>query len=331
MRCLTLALCLALCGCAAWRLPSVDSPAGHGVPFARFLIELEAEAIARGLDADVIRASYRGATPAPLPDLRKAELNQAEFNDTLANYMSRAVSVARVKRGQAMLAQHRVALAQQEEATGVPAALMVALWGLESDFGRNSGSLPLLPSLISMAYQSPRSAMFRQEVFAAMQLGKKTGQNLPDLTGSWAGATGQCQFMPSNVLKYARDGNADGRIDIWGTPADVFASTANFVKVLGYRPAQPWRWQVVKAPDLKGITLNARGLSEPMTQAEWARRGLKTKQKVLPSTPLRFYRPEGSDDAFMVGPNYEAILSWNYSSYFATSVFMLADELRKAH
>jgi membrane-bound lytic murein transglycosylase B len=326
---LPLLVCVLLVGCAAWRPQSGDSPQAHGVRFNQFLVQLEAEAIARGLQAELIRQSYGAQTPAPLPELRKAEQNQAEFTDTLANYTSRAVSAARVARGRELMAEHAVTLAKLERHMGVPASLMVALWGLESDFGRNAGNLPLLPSLISMAYKSPRSAMFRNEVFAALQIPARTGQDVTRLTGSWAGATGQCQFMPSNVLKHARDGNADKRIDIWGTPADVFASTANFIRQLGYQPTQPWRWRTTEHLDLSGIEINIRGLSEPLTRAEWAKRGLQQGVKVPPTTKLRYYQPEGGDAIYMVGPNYEAVLSWNYSSYFATSVFMLADELAK--
>jgi len=263
-----------------------------------------------------------------LPELRKAEQNQAEFTDTLANYTGRAISPARVARGKALLHEHAAALAKVERHSGVPASLLVALWGMESDFGRNAGSLPLLPSLISMAYKSPRHGMFRKEVFAALQIPGRTKQDLTNLKGSWAGATGQCQFMPSNVLKHARDGDGDGVIDIWGTPADVFASTANFMRALGYQSGQPWRWAVNEPLNLAGIDVNVRGLSEPLTQAEWAKRGLK-KLNLSANTKLRYYRPEGEVQAYLVGPNYNAVLGWNYSSYFATSVFLLADQLAK--
>jgi membrane-bound lytic murein transglycosylase B len=324
MQMLPLVVCLLLAGCAAWRPQGGDSPQAQGIKFNTFLVKLEAEAIARGLNADLIRQSYGSQTPAPLPELRKAEQNQAEFTDTLANYTSRAVNPNRVARGRALMAAHATTLAKIEKSTGVPASIVVALWGLESDFGRNAGNLPLLPSLISMAYKSPRSQMFRAEVFAALQL-----PDTSNLKGSWAGATGQCQFMPSNVLKHARDGNADGRIDIWHTEADVFASTANFIKHLGYQPKQPWRWRTTEKLNLGGLEINIRGLSEPLTRAAWAKRGLQQSVKVPPTTKLRYYQPEGGTAVYLVGPNYEAVLSWNYSSYFATSVFMLADELAK--
>jgi membrane-bound lytic murein transglycosylase B len=330
MQMLPLLVCVLLASCAAWRPQGGDSPQARGVRFHQFLVQLEAEAIARGLNAELLRQSYGGQPPAPLPELRQAEQNQAEFTDTLANYTSRAVSAARVARGRALMAEHATTLAKIERNTGVPANLMVALWGLESDFGRNAGNLPLLPSLISMAYKSPRSAMFRNEVLAALQIPAKTGQDVTQLKGSWAGATGQCQFMPSNVLKHARDGNADERIDIWGTPADVFASTANFIRQLGYQPTQLWRWRTTERLDLSGLDVNIRGLSEPLTRADWAKRGLQQGVKVPPTTKLRYYQPEGGEATYLVGPNYEAVLSWNYSSYFATSVFMLSEALAKA-
>ncbi len=327
MKFYVLALCVLLVGCAAWREAGNGSPQGRGQSFESFLVQLEAEAIARGLDATPLRASFGTNTPAPRPELRKAENNQAEFTDTFANYTARVVNPTRVARGRALMAEHKAVLNRIERQTGVPASLIVALWGIESDFGRNAGNLPLLPSLISMAYKSPRHSMFRNEVLAALQIGRHTGQDVTTLKGSWAGATGQCQFMPSNVLKHARDGNGDGRIDIWSTPADVFASTANFLKVLGYQPTQPWRWQVKERLDMTGVSLNARGLSEPLSQAAWAKHGLLTSVKVTPATLLRYYQPEGGQEVYLVGPNYEAVLGWNYSSYFATSVFLLSEEL----
>jgi membrane-bound lytic murein transglycosylase B len=299
-----------------------DSPQSRGQSFKHFLIGLEAEAKSKGLPYQVLRASYGTTKPAPLPKARKAETKQAEFTGTLEAYLNRAVSPARVARGKALLAEHRRTLKKLEKTYGVPPELMMALWGIESDYGRNTGTMPLIPTLTSMAYKSPRHALFRREVFAALQL-----DNSVNLKGSWAGATGQCQFLPSNVLAHARDGNADGTIDIWRNEADTFASSANFIRHLGYTPNQPWRWHVQGTIDMQGIALNARGLSEPMPLAAWQARGLKTAVKLPSPTPLRLYQPMANGDYYMVGPNYEAVLAWNYSSFFATSVFTLAAKI----
>ena len=323
-----LGLSLAMASCAVWHEPidTNGSPQAQGQSFRSFLIDLEAEAIARGLPSEKIRASYGTTPPAPLPEARKAEKSQAEFNGNLSTYLMRAVSPARVQRGIAFAKQHIAILKQIEKREGIPANLLVALWGMESDYGRNAGSMPLIPTLASMAYKSPRHAMFRSEVFAALQL-----ENAETLKGSWAGATGQCQFMPSNVLKHATDGNADGQIDIWGTEADVFASTARFMKALGYQPGKPWRIALNKAPELNGITINGRGLSEPLSLQEWRQRGAKGKFQGFGNTEkFRAYQPDGPNGTtYLTTPNYEAVLGWNYSSFFATSVFTLAEAIRK--
>jgi membrane-bound lytic murein transglycosylase B len=320
MKSLFLICALLLTGCATWRMGSSDSPADRGENFKQFVVGLEAEAIARGLDAELIRQSYGNQTPAPLPEARKAETTQAEFNGFLATYVNRAVNPARVARAQALLAEYATTLAKVNKKTGVEPAMMVALWGMESDFGRHIGSMPLLPTLISMAYKSPRHTMFRAEVFAALQI-----PGVVNKKGSWAGATGQCQFMPSNVLKYATDGNGDGRADIWGTEADVFASTATFIKALGYTPGQPWRVAVKTPLDMTGIALNTRGLSAPISLAEWRHRGFVGNVAL---GKYRYYVPEGATGpAFLTAPNYDAILDWNYSSFFATSVFTLAERV----
>lgn len=320
MRCAILGVCLLLAGCSS--LGGNGSPQARGVRFVSFYAGLEQEIKAQGLDVHVLRASYGGAKPAPLPDARKAEKTQAEFTGALDGYVNRAVTAARVAKGKALLAEHKQILQKIEAQYGVPAELIVALWGMESDYGRHQGTMPLLPTLVSMAYKSPRYDMFERELFVALKL-----KGIENVKGSWAGASGHCQFMPSNIVKHGRDGNGDGRVDIWNTPSDAFASTANFVRALGYVQGQPWHWDVKKAPDLEGISLNERGLSEPLIATQWQARSVNIKG-VSGQTKLRFYKPR-EGEIMMVGPNYEALLGWNYSSFFATSVWMLAERIGK--
>jgi membrane-bound lytic murein transglycosylase B len=312
-------VCLLMAGCAGFGGGSNTSPQAKGVKFSTFYAALEQELKAQGFDADVLRASYKGAKPAPLPYARKAEKAQPEFTNTLPIYMKRAVSEARIARGKALLVTHQAKLKDVEAETGVPVELIVALWGMESDYGRQKGTMPLLPTLVSMAYKSPRHAMFKRELLMAMRL-----EGIENVKGSWAGASGHCQFMPSNIVKHGRDGNGDGRVDIWGTEADAFASTATFLRALGYQPDQPWFVPLDRKPNVVSVKVNERGLSDPLSAEAWRARGVKD----LNAGEWRFYAPEGMPMR-MVGPNYEALLGWNYSSYFATSVWMLAERLRE--
>ncbi len=318
---LTLGLVALLASCAGMDGKNT-SPHAKGVSFERFYAALEQEVKAQGLDVELLRASYDGITPAPLPGARKAEQNQPEQTNTLPTYMRRAISEARVVRGKAFMLHYHEKLAQIERETGVRPELIVALWGMESDYGRQQGTMPLLPTLVSMAYKSPRHAMFKREVFMALRL-----EGVETVKGSWAGASGHCQFMPSNIVKHGRDGNGDGHVDIWLTPADAFASTANFLSYLGYVPNQPWSFTLQEAPNLAGVTVNERGLSDPLPASQWRARGVKGLSPDV-AGEWRFYRPEGLPMR-MVGPNYEALLGWNYSSYFATSVWILAERLKE--
>lgn len=319
MKWLALGCCLLIVGCAGFGGGSNTSPQAKGVKFSTFYAALEQELKAQGFDIGVLRASYKGVKPAPLPDARKAEKSQPEFTNTLPIYLNRAVSDDRVARGRVLLAKHQLILSEIERETGVPAELIVALWGMESDYGRHQGTMPLLPTLVSMAYKSPRHAMFKRELFMALRL-----EGVEHVKGSWAGASGHCQFMPSNIVKHGRDGNGDGRVDIWATEADAFASTAKFIRALGYMPNQPWFVSLDKKPNVGGVKVNERGLSDPLSAEAWRNRGVKD----LNAGEWRFYAPEGMPMR-MVGPNYEALLGWNYSSYFATSVWMLAERLKE--
>jgi membrane-bound lytic murein transglycosylase B len=320
MKWLALGVLLLVAGCAGFGGGNT-SPQAKGVNFATFYEALEQEVKAQGLGVRVLRASYQGAKPAPLPDARKAEKSQPEFTNTLTVYMNRAVSDARVARGKALLVRHQEILNQIQKETGVPAELIVALWGMESDYGRHKGTMPLVPTLVSMAYKSPRHEMFKRELFMALRL-----EGVEAINGSWAGASGHCQFMPSNIVKHGRDGNGDRLVDIWNSEADAFASTANFIRALGYAPNQPWFLPLEKTPDLSGVHVNKRGLSDLMEADAWRTRGVDVLNRV--DGKWRYYKPEGLPMR-MVGPNYEALLGWNYSSYFATSVWMLAERLRE--
>lgn len=321
----------ALASCAT-TAPQDSAYAPHDAKFDAFFKALETEAKAKGLDASLLRKAYPAA-PAPLASVAKASANQPEFTRTFDAYVGQMLSSVRIARGQELLAQHATELDKVATETGVPQGVMVALWGIESNYGKNQGSTPIIPALVSLAYQSNRAAYFKNELFAALTLAQREGLNPQEWRGSWAGASGQCQFMPSNILRNGRDGNGDGHVDIWqlrgeNGEADVFASTASLLLHKGWQAGQPWRILAPEGLLLNGVKINDRGLSDPLPAAQWEKRGL-AQTHYKPTDKLRYYQPQAGGPAWMVGPNFQAILNWNNSSYFAFSALSLADTLQQ--
>lgn len=331
-RWLPVTLLLVLGGCTT--LAEKDAEAVRpSAAFSQFFKQLEHDVTAEGLRVEALRATYPAEDfpfgPAPLPRVQAARNNQPELVQTFGTYVQRMVSDPRIASGRAQLVTHAEALQGIQQTYGVPAEVLVALWGIESNFGRNQGAERVIPALVTLAWQSNRPAYFRREALQALRVAEVSGIAPADLRGSWAGALGQCQFMPSNYLKLARDGDGDGRVDIWDNVDDVLASTANYLNERGWQPGVTWRMDVPKAPRLKGVLVNERGLSAPLGVKEWAGRGVPAE--ILAAFPadakLRWYQPDKEANGMLLGPNFEVILDWNNSSYFAYSVLALADAL----
>lgn len=323
-------LALLLAGCVSLSNGALSTNEA-GVRFTSFYAGLKAEAKAKGYDPALLDAAYGTQPPAPVPQVMTSHKAQPEFNRTFEGYTGPMLSADRVAKARAMQTTYAADLAKAEARTGVPSGLIVALWGIETSYGKAQGGHPIIPALVTLAWQAPapRNTYFKKELFAALEMVKRTGMPPAQLTGSWAGATGQCQFMPSNYLAYGTDGNGDGQVDIWHTPADVFASAATLMKANGWKPGTPWRI-ALNQPATAALHLNVRGLSAPHTLAEWKKHGLKIHPKGFAEGDMfRFYQPQPESPAFLVGPNFEAVLKWNKSSYFAFSALSLADMLTK--
>lgn len=299
--------------------------------FQTFYANLKKEAAAKGHKPELLDAAF-GGTPAPITTVLEAEQTQPETTRTFSAYVGPMLSSARIEAAKQHLSDHRRALENISQHTGVPVGTIVALWAIETNFGARQGENPILPSLITLAWKSQRADFFRKEVYAALGVLEKTGMQPAELKGSWAGAMGQCQFMPSSYLAYATDGDGDGKADIWNNEEDVFASTATFLKAKGWKASQPWRIPLAGVPNTEGVTVNARGLSDPIPLADWKKRGAKpapgSSFKNLPSYALsRTYEPEPGGPVSLLGPNFDVLLKWNNSSYFAYSVLSLSDIL----
>ena len=295
--------------------------------FAVWLQDVRAEARTLGVQPQTIDAALTGLRPVP----RVVELDRKQPDDTLpyAQYFDRTLPSARIQRGVRLLQEHRVLLREISQRYHVPPGMLVALWGLETDFGRMTGNFPVLASLATLAYDGRRSALFRRELFEALKI-LDAGDIRPEvMTGSWAGAMGQNQFMPSSFLQYAVDYDGDGRRDIWTTLADVFASTANYLTRSGWREGEPWGHRIVLPPGYDVAVQGGTGTSKSV--AEWQALGVQRLDggALAPGTePASLVVPGGAvQTAFLVYANYQVIMKWNRSNYFALTAGRFADQL----
>ena len=306
-------------------------------PFDAWLDELRSEAASRGISPAIIERALTGV--APVEQIIQRDRTQAEFTLDLDAYLKRRLTPGTVRMAQRMTIRHRTLLNRVDAQYGVPARMLVALWGLESDFGRFTGVRPTVPTLVTLAYDSRRGPLFRNELFTALQIVERGDVPLDEMRGSWAGALGQPQFMPSSYLLYAQDFDGDGRRDIWKSQPDVFASIANYLEQHGWTKGEAWGREVKlttaaeKALDtLPRRTEGCRAqrvMTEPKPLKEWRRLGVRTSSGgPLPSAgPMASFLQIGRR-AFLVYRNYEALLAYNCSHNYAVSVAFLADRLR---
>ena len=322
------AIAALLAGCAGQQLGRNNDG------FDAFYKKFRAQVAAQGINPQLLDQSFSG-TPAPLPGVLDHEQNQPEVKQTFAGYLRIMLSETRRQKGEAMLHQYDAELSRISSQTGVPAEVIVALWGIESNYGAGMGGYPTIPALTTLAWASKRGDFFGREAVNALKVAQQEGFPPSRLTGSWAGAMGGCQFMPSTYLKYAKDGDGDGKADIWSNPLDVFASTANYLHSLGWKAGQPWRIRAQVSVELpEDAKFNERGLSSRQTIAQWQKWGVVSRGGSFAAfggtgTLTRIYRPMGADGpTYMLGPNVDAVLGWNNSSYFAASVFLLAESIR---
>lgn len=316
-----LPLLLGLVPFAAWADPAFD----------RCLAGLQTQAAAKGVDAASFQRFTAGlaADPSVLPLLDA----QPEFTTPIWDYLASLVDSQRVSDGQAMLVTHRELLTRLSEQTGVDPATIVAVWGVESDYGRITGKRPLLVSLATLSCAGRRQPFFRGEFLALLGL-LQQGDLAPEgLTGSWAGAFGQTQFMPSTYARIAVDGDGDGRRDLVASIPDALASTANYLVKAGWERVRPWGMEV-RLP--AGFDANKAGRTRRQPLQAWQAAGLLgTDGKPLAPTGLpaetaaALLLPAGpTGPAFLVFRNYDAIYAYNAAESYALSIALLADRLR---
>lgn len=294
--------------------------------FDIWLRDLRQEAQAQGISRSILSQALDGVKP--IPKVLELDRKQPEKTVTFEQYKKNVVTPDRVRKGRALMAKHRDVLDKVAAKYGVQPRFIVALWGIETSFGQNTGGFKIVDALATLAYDGRRSEFFRKELIEALKILNEKHIQPSHMKGSWAGAMGQCQFMPSSFMRLAVDFNGDGRRDIWETEADVFASAAHYLASFGWKGDETWGREVRLPRKFSG---QLTGLDVKKTLKEWQGLGVRKADGTdLPSADLvaSIVLPDGTGGAaFIVYDNYRAIMKWNRSLYFATSVGLLADRI----
>ena len=293
--------------------------------FEDFLNQVRKTATEQGVSKATIDKAFFGLTPNP--DILKSDSAQAEFNQNFWHYVNKRVSQVRLNNGNDTLKQNALLLNKTSQKYGVPTHILVAFLGLESNYGNYMGNKNLVRSLATLAFDPRRSGFFTKEFIALLKLIDKNTIPL-DAKGSWAGAMGAVQFMPTNVIAYGVDANNNGKVNLWNDKEDIYASAANFLKKLGWKKREKWGRE---ASIPKNFDYRLTGLEKKKTVNEWAALGvLRGNGSRLPNSNFKssLIVPMGHrGPAFLVYRNFDVILGWNRSILYALSVAYLSDRL----
>jgi lytic murein transglycosylase len=293
--------------------------------FAQWVAGFRESARAAGIDDATLAATLDGARYVP----RVVELDQAqpEFTRSVWSYLDGLLTPQRIAQGQDALSRVRPEADAAAARYGVPPSLLVAIWGIESNFGANYGDIPTIDALATLGFEGRRESWARGELLAALRIVQHGDIDRAHMIGSWAGAMGQTQLLPSNYLAYAVDADGDGRRDIWSSMADVLATTANFVARSGWRPGEPWGVEVRLPP---GFDPGRADDSIRQSATQWAIEGVQAMDgtPLPPMTDAAILLPAGQrGPAFMVGAGFRAILRYNNSTSYALAVGLLSQRL----
>ena len=294
--------------------------------FAAWLQALRLEARQQGISEQTVQAALTDVQP--IPRVIELDRRQPEFTQTFLDYLNDRVTPQRIARGREMLRKHRVLLAQVYKKYRIPPRYLVAFWGLETNFGKHLGAFPVVNSLATLAFDERRSDFFRQELLDALLILDQGHVSVADMKGSWAGAIGNLQFLPSTFLKYSVDATGDGKNDVWNNLVDVFHSGGNYLQQLGWQPEQLWGREVRLPEDFDWRQARLE-VKKPV--AQWAALGVtRANGRPLPRADLQgaIVLPQGNaGPAFLVYDNFEVILRWNRSINYGIAVGHLADRL----
>lgn len=298
--------------------------------FEKWISGLKHEAIDKGISKNTVEKALNGVKL--LPRVIELDRKQPETTITFSKYKSGILSDWRIRKGKELIRKHRSELKEVSEKYGVAPQYIVALWGIETSYGKYTGGFDVIPALMTLAYDERRSAYFRKELLIALQILDQGHVAPENMRGSWAGAMGQSQFMPSSFQNFAVDYNKDGKRDIWNTKIDVFASAANYLSKSGWNEGERWG-RPVRLPGNFPESLISKDIQKPLSH--WKALGVtKRDGSPLPDSSgfsASLVAPDGiSGPVYLIYNNYRTILKWNRSDYFAASVGLLADRLAAA-
>ncbi|MEB6606045.1 lytic transglycosylase domain-containing protein [Aeromonas sanarellii] len=304
----------------------LSAPLQASPDFARYVEGLKQEAVAVGIPAATVQAAF--ADVRLIEAAIRHDKNQPEFKLTLDTYIPRAVPEWKVKQANALYRQHLPLLTKIGREYGVQPRFIVALWGIETNFGKLTGNFPLISSLATLAWDGRREAFFKDQLFDALRILEQGHVSPAAFKGSWAGAMGQVQFMPSSFLAYAVDQDGDGRKDLWGNLADVFGSAANYLHRNGWREDETWGRRVRVPGDLDPALL---GLETRKPLSAWQALGVRRLDgSPLPKADMQasLIRPDDIHGrSYLAYDNYRVLRHWNRSPYFVVAVGTLADRI----
>ncbi|MGL4748790.1 MAG: lytic murein transglycosylase [Shewanella sp.] len=298
----------------------------HAAAFPTCVANLQTRARREGLSEETINNTV--ASLQFVPKVIELDQAQPEFSQTFTNYFTKRATDWRVNEGRRLLKKHRVLLEQLAQQYGVPPQYILSFWGLETNYGSYKGKMSVLDSLATLACEPRRSDYFTSELMQALKLKEKYGFDKRTMVGSWAGAMGHTQFMPSAYAKYAIDGDGDGKADLWNSTEDALTSAANFLQHLGWQRNERWGREVLLPSNFGYEHLGAKQ-AQPLSQ--WAAQSvLQTNGLPLPAIDLKaaLYLPSGhTGPAFLGYENFNVIMRWNRSEFYAITVGHLADRI----
>ncbi len=307
-------------------LPAMAKPVTPPPPFPAWLESLKAEATAKGVGKATLEQALGGVKP--IPRVIELDRRQPEFTLTLGGYFKKAISAKRIATGKEMLKKHAPLLRRVFERYRVQPRFLVAFWGLESNYGQYTGVFPVVGALVTLSHDRRRAAFFRQQLLAVLQLIDK-GHFPSDVRGSWAGAMGNHQFIPSTYRDFAVDFDGDGKCDLWNSLPDIFASAANYLSKSGWQKDRTWGREVRLSPS---FDIGLSGLETQKSLAEWNTLGVQqVNGEPLPNVAIddaSVLLPAGyRGPAFLIYNNYRTTMVWNRSHLYALAVGHLSDRL----
>ncbi|MDP9126923.1 MAG: lytic murein transglycosylase [Pseudomonadota bacterium] len=311
---------MVLCGAA-----TADAALVRDEAFEQWLQGLQMEAVADGVSAPT---AQNVLSDVELDDRVLAlDGKQPETTITFEDYVRRTITADRVAEGRRLLRENAATLEEVGKRYSVQPKIIVALWGVESSFGRNSGDFSVIDALVTLAYGGRRAEFFRKELLNALHIIDQQHMKAAELRGSWAGAMGQCQFMPSTYLHFAAS-FTNSSPNIWDNQADVFASIANYIAAEGWRGDRDWGYEVTLVRDIPETDV---GLTKKQPVIDWEQEGVRgINGESLPDSPVEMslIAPDGAGGRhFLVSDNFRALMRWNHSTFFATSIGLLADRI----